>query len=146
MSPAHRRGGRPTACSVRPTARRARRLALVCGVLASGCAPKPLYSWGDYEGSLQASYVAHDQAKALADLETTIASAQQTGGRIPPGVCAEYGFLLYSSGQRERAIEYFEREEQLFPESKPLMDKLTAKVRQQDASSPRPEADGGSAQ
>lgn len=118
-------------------------MAVAIGVFASGCAPPALYNWGRYEESLQASYVAHTEATAWSDLEATITSAQQTGHRIPPGVCAEYGFLLYKRGQRERAIEYFQREAQLFPESKPLMDRLAAKVREQASAEAQPPTGGG---
>ncbi len=121
-------------------------MAFACAVIASGCGSGALYNWDRYEKSLQASYVAHDEAKAWSDLEATITSAQQTGRRIPPGVCAEYGFLLYKRGQRERAIEYFQQEAQLFPESKLLMDKLIAKVREQAAAKTQPPAGGGSVQ
>ncbi|MBI3782761.1 MAG: DUF4810 domain-containing protein [Deltaproteobacteria bacterium] len=116
-------------------------MAVACSVVAYGCAQAPLYDWGRYEDSLQASYVTHDEAHAQSDLETTINVAK--GRRIPPGVCAEYGFMLYKHGQRERAIEYFEQEAQLFPESKPLMDKLVAKVRAQTSSDPQAAAGGG---
>ncbi|MFI5364603.1 MAG: DUF4810 domain-containing protein [Candidatus Binatia bacterium] len=121
-------------------------IVFTCGALASGCAARPLYDWGRYEEGLKASYETHDDASAYSSLEATITSARQTGHRIPPGVCAEYGFLLYKRGQRESAIEYFQQEAQLFPESKPLMDKLVAKVREQAAGNTQPPAGGGSLQ
>jgi len=107
-------------------------------VFGSGCAPKPLYDWGRYEDSLNDSYVAHNEPQAFADLQATINSAQQSGGHIPPGVCAEYGFFLYKRGDREGAVGYFRQEAQLFPESKPLMDTLIAKVQQQAATETTP--------
>jgi hypothetical protein len=121
-------------------------MAFACAAIVSGCGPKVLYNWDGYEKSLQASYVGHDEATAWSGLEATITSAQQTGRRIPPGACAEYGFLLYKRGQRERAVQYFQQEAQLFPESKPLMDRLVAKVREQAAADTQPPADGGSVQ
>ena len=120
-------------------------VAFACGAVIAGCAPRPLYDWGRYEDSLQATYVSHDDARAWSSLETTITSAQRTGHRVPPGACAEYGFALYKRGDRERAIEYFGREAQLFPESKPLMDKLIAKLRESpspDGQRPPTEAPG----
>lgn len=103
------------------------------GVASSiaGCAPKSLYDWGSYEESLQATYVSHDEDAAWLHLEDTIIAAQRTGGRLPPGAVAEYGFLHYRRGQPEKAIALFEQEASLFPESKPLMDKLIARVREQ---------------
>lgn len=105
------------------------------GILAfGGCAPKPLYGWGDYEGSLRACYVDHDESEAQADLERTIAADQQSGQRVPPGAYAEYALLLYKSGQSQRAIEYFRLEATTFPESKVLMDKLVAKIQDRERS------------
>ena len=129
---------RPRRCGVPTRVLVARRglcwtLLFACVAFASGCAPKPLYNWNLYENSLQASYVAHDDAQAWSGLEATIASVQQTGGRFPPGVCAEYGFMLYKRGDPDRAVAYFQQEASLFPESKPLMDRLIAKVKEKQA-------------
>ncbi len=118
-------------------------MAFASAVATSGCGSRPLYNWGRYEDSLHASYIGHDEAKASADLEATITAAQQTGQRIPPGVCAEYGFLLYKRGQRDRAVALFQQEAQLFPESKPLMDRLIAKIRERSAADPNAAAQGG---
>jgi hypothetical protein len=119
-------------------------MAFAFGSFAFGCAPPPLYNWGRYEDSLQASYAAQDEAKVWSDLEVTINPAK--GGRIPPGACAEYGFLLYKRGQRDRAIEYFQQEARMFPESKALMDRLIAKVREQLDAAVQAPAAGGSVQ
>ena len=120
--------------------------AVLCCVLASGCAAPPLYDWGNYEKSLQDSYISHDEAQTWSDLEAAVTTAQQTGRRIPPGACAEYGFSLYRRGQRKAAIEYFQREAQLFPESKPLMDKLITKIDEQNAAEEQPSTGGDSVQ
>ena len=120
--------------ALRRAARRRRAaLAITLGTVAAGCAPKTLYGWGPYEESLKASYIRHDDAAAWSNLEAALTSAHQQGTRVPPGACAEFAFLLYKRGERDRAIEYFEREAQLFGESKPLMDRLIAKVREQSA-------------
>lgn len=121
-------------------------LALVLGaaiaVSVSGCAPKPIYSWGEYEKSLVASYVTQDEAAARSSLELTIDAASRQGGRVPPGVYAEYGFLLYKSGQREGAIQAFQQEAALFPEAKPLMDRLIAKLEEEPEATGESAADG----
>jgi len=121
-------------------------LVVTCAVVSAGCAPKPLYSWNEYEESLHARYVTNDPAQARIALEAAIQYAQQSGGRIPPGVCAEYGFLLLQNGDSARAIELFKQEARLFPEAKPLMDRLIAKVQekqekqaQQAQASPAPD-------
>jgi hypothetical protein len=121
-------------------------MAIALGALASGCAAPPLYDWNSYEGSLQNSYITHNDEQALANLEATLSSAQRSGRRIPPGACAEYGFLLYKHGKREAAIKYFQLEAQLFPESKLLMDKLVAKINEQTPGESKPSTEGGAIQ
>ncbi len=115
-------------------------LALGCSAIVSGCTYRaPLYDWGMYEQSLHASYVAQDEAQTSSTLEATVTSAEQSGSRIPPGVCAEYAFSLYKRGQNERAVKYFRKEAALFPESKQLMDKLIVRVQAKPPSdAPRP--------
>jgi hypothetical protein len=103
--------------------------------VGTGCATArpPLYDWHSYEASLQATQIAHDDAQASAGLEETVRAIQSSGNRAPPGVFAEYGFLLYRRGDADGAIEYFRREASSFPEAKPLMDRLIAKVQQKSA-------------
>jgi hypothetical protein len=120
-------------------------MALACAALMSSCAPTSLYHWDRYEESLKAMYIAPDETKAHSSLEATVTLAPETGGRVPPGAYAEYGFFLYRSGQRERAAEYFQKEADSFPESKPLMAKLIAKVRSQPPADAESLAAGGSA-
>jgi hypothetical protein len=110
-------GGRAAACGV-----------WFAALVAAGCAAAPLYQWGAYEQYLQASYVAHDETRAASALEASLAAAEQAHGRVPPGLCADYGFLLYQRGRRDEAVAYFRREMALFPESKPLMEKLIARL------------------
>ncbi len=135
-------------CQARRSIKDSFRLAMVLSfaALASACAPTGLYHWDHYNQSLNASYITHDQTESRTALEAAITSAQKEGRRVPPGVCAELGFLIYKGGQGEQAIEYFQKEAQLYPESKPLMDKLTAKVREQAPAEAQPPAGGGAAQ
>jgi hypothetical protein len=103
--------------------------------MAAGCAgaKPPLYEWHGYEASVQATKIAHDDAQASSGLEETVRAIRSSGNRPPPGVFAEYGFLLYKRGDAKGAIEYFQREANAFPEAKPLMDRLIAKVQQKSA-------------
>jgi hypothetical protein len=110
-------------------------LYLVIGATLAGCAPPALYQWGDYEDSLYRRYVKEDIAGAEAYLRETIV-AGELKSRVPPGVYADYGFLLYRRGDYAGAIEYFEKEKRVFPESAALMSKLIERIQQQEAARP----------
>ena len=36
---------------------------------------------------------------------------------MPPGLYAEYGFLLYKTGKKEEGLNYMKQEKALYPES-----------------------------
>jgi hypothetical protein len=105
-------------------------LGLVIGAGLAGCAPPALYQWGEYEDSLYRRYVKEDIAGAEAYLRETLVAAELKS-RVPPGVYADYGFLLYRRGDYAGAIEKFEQEKRAFPESAALMSKLIERIQQQ---------------
>ena len=105
-------------------------LGLVVGAGLAGCAPPALYQWGEYEDSLYRRYVKEDIAGAEAYLRETLVAAELKS-RVPPGVYADYGFLLYRRGDYAGAIEKFEQEKRAFPESAALMSKLIERIQQQ---------------
>lgn len=111
--------------------RQARALLVLAGLL-SGCGPTakpPLYYWGGYEQSIYTRYNKDDPPQVQAYLQEVIATGTTGGkGRVPPGVFADYGMLLYQQGRGAEAIQYFEKEAAAFPESAPLMTKLIARV------------------
>src|SRR5689334_4021944 len=106
------------------------RTTLVLAALLSGCAAAnpPLYSWGNYESSIYARYTGNDPAQAQQYLEEVIQTAKSGNGRVPPGVYADYGMLLYQQGRGAEAVEYFQKEAATFPEAAPLMTKLVERV------------------
>lgn len=97
----------------------------------SGCAPSGIFYWGDYEDSLYQRYIEHNPAQAEVYLQETIIDAERNHYRVPPGVYADYGFLLYRRGDKQAAIEFFNKEKQTYPESAMLMEKLMVRVRLQ---------------
>lgn len=100
-------------------------------MFSTGCATQTLYDWGNYERSLSAQFVDHDPESVRQNLEETLAGLRQHDPRrIPPGLYADYGFLMFQRGDLGHAIESFRREAELFPESRALMDKLIAKVQE----------------
>ena len=61
----------------------------------------------------------------MANLAETLeaAEAKQT---VPPGLYAEYGYLLLETGNAQQAIVYFEKEKEAWPESTVIMDTMLA--------------------
>ncbi|MGY6214449.1 DUF4810 domain-containing protein [Methylolobus aquaticus] len=119
----------------RPAAQRGAKRALraiwllAASVFDTGCAPKTLYNWGGYEDSLYLRYTAQDFTQAETEAAGTLPTTAHPL-RVPPGVYADYGFLLYRRGDYARAIQYFEKEKATYPESSLLMTRLIDRVRQ----------------
>lgn len=118
-------------------------MALVCALSLGGCMPNALYDWGHYEDSLYLRYSQHDFAKAEAYLQQSVPTAGAQAGRVPPGLFADYGFLLYRRGDHTGAVAYFEKEKAAFPESTALMNKLIERIHQKSAADSKPAAANG---
>jgi hypothetical protein len=50
---------------------------------------------------------------------------------VPPGVYADYGYLLYQGNRPDEAVRYLRKEVELYPEAKPLMDSIISRIVQQ---------------
>ncbi len=104
-----------------------------------GCAKPGLYHWGNYEDSLHKLYRnPASRASYFAELGEIIRTADEKGLRVPPGLCAEYGYLHYLNGDIDGAVVYWQREKDDWPEAVVLMDTLIANARAQEEG----EADG----
>jgi hypothetical protein len=92
----------------------------------TGCAGnKSLYEWGTYQPALINYYKNGDGAAFEEKLNAALDKGQRSK-RVPPGVHAELGYLLYNRGDYANAVTHFFAEKSLFPESASLMDKLIA--------------------
>ena len=99
---------------------------------AFGCATgnKQMYYWGNYSSSLykykkapnNETLDAHKQA-----LVKIIEESKKEDMRVPPGVYCEYGYILMQEGKNTDAVNYFDLEEQTYPESKTFTQTLRAK-------------------
>lgn len=112
--------------------------ALLASLALAGCGPRALYNWGKYEDSLYLRYSEQNFGEAETELSQTLPQAGQTG-RVPPGVYADYGYMLYRRGDYAGAVAAFEKEKKTFPESSALMAKLIDRVQQKTA--PKTEAE-----
>jgi hypothetical protein len=90
-------------------------------LLAAGCATqKTLYNWGKYQ---EASYY-YMKNNTDKDLEALLKEYQyiinnQKAGRkiVPPGIYADYGYLLIQQGKVNEGLELMKLEIALYPES-----------------------------
>ncbi len=95
-------------------------------LLLCGCATThQRYDWGNYESSLYVYYKnPASAARFVQSLQDLLATANKTGRPVPPGIYAEYGYLLMQEGKSQDAITAFRQEEDNWPQSKFFMDQM----------------------
>jgi len=105
-------------------------MVVVC-FLFMGCAPNTLYQWGDYEHYLYNRYnkpgsvTTQEEINAI---ENQLAQTYSQDRMPPPGLHAHLGYLYITDGQRDRAIEHFNVEKKLFPESSHFINGLIERM------------------
>jgi hypothetical protein len=96
-------------------------------LLASCTSQKPLYSWGNYE-TTSYNYLKNSDEKSTQELienyQKIIETQKGTRGVVPPGVCADYGFLLLQEGKTEEGKKMLMKEIALYPESRIFIDRI----------------------
>ena len=92
-------------------------------LLVGGCATQK-YTWNGYDDNLYAYYKnPANKEKFLQHLKETILIGEQNHN-VPLGIYAEYGYLLYENQDFSDAIIYFQKEHDLWPESRFFMEKM----------------------
>lgn len=96
-------------------------------VLGSCTTQKPLYTWGNYEIASY-NYLKNSDEKSVQELienyQKVIETQKGTRGVVPPGVCADYGFILLQEGKKEEGKEMLMKEIALYPESKIFIERI----------------------
>jgi len=88
-----------------------------------------MYSWGSYSGSLLNYYKNPQEVEEFSTkLRETIDKAEAAGGKVPPGVYAEYGYTLLEQGDEDGAAFWFSKESEAWPESAYLMQSVTSRM------------------
>src|SRR2546421_5218645 len=117
-------------------------LAAIAGLQPFGCAQNTMYRWGGYDQALYDHYKnPQKRDEFVAKLSGIIQQAEATGGLVPPGCYAEYGWALYEEGRTAEAGTYFEKESKRWAEARPLMEKLIRNAAR--AKAPAPAAPAG---
>jgi len=96
-------------------------------LLCSCGGKKQLYSWGDYEKTSYNYLKNADEEsteKLVADFQEIINKQKGTRNMVPPGICADYGYLLIQQGKVNEGKEMLKKEIALYPESKVFIDRI----------------------
>lgn len=103
-------------------------LSLMTLLFFFGCsAKKQMYYWGDYSDSLYHSKKepgVESLTKHKEVLENIVEESKNRNLRIPPGICAELGYLYAANNNTRKAVELFQMEKQTYPESTIFMNRL----------------------
>jgi len=104
------------------------------GFLMTGCSsqPKPLYNYGEYSESYYHSKKELSAESAL-ELQKSIEysienAADSRSNRVAPGMYANLGYIYLKSGNSAKAIESFNKEKSIYPESAHFMDRMIKKI------------------
>ena len=103
-------------------------IAAVCMIAFTSCATQTsLYSWYDSEdATYQYTKRGSDEllTKAMAQYEMVINKQKGVRKVVPPGVNAEYGYLLYKAGKKEEGLALLREEIKTYPESERFISRI----------------------
>lgn len=105
-------------------------LVLFAIIMITGCVPKALYNWGNYDSYVY-SYVKSPNEESLnALMKECDALISNCGSRNvpPPGLCADYGFLLLKNGKTDQGKAMLNKEIELYPESKVFLERIIKRI------------------
>jgi hypothetical protein len=111
-------------------------LLAISTLVITGCAtsPKPMYDYGEYSQSFYAmkrETGTETEAQWRGVLENIIVRSKEIDVRVPPGVYANLGYLHLKMNEKTKAVDYFELEKSVYPESVQFMDRLINRVNTQ---------------
>lgn len=105
---------------------------LSAGILG-GCAvtpsAPPLYQWNGYQAQLYEYFKADSKSvdEQIIALEQSAEKIKASGLAFPPGFHAHLAMLYAHVGKEDQALQHFQAEKELFPESAEYIDFLLKK-------------------
>jgi hypothetical protein len=102
-------------------------ISMIAFLLVSCSAQKPLYTWNKYESNSYSYLKNSDQASTQELIETyqkIIEKQKGSRGTVPPGVYADYGYLLLQANKTEEGKAMLLKEIALYPESKVFIERI----------------------
>ncbi|MCX6228483.1 MAG: DUF4810 domain-containing protein [Bacteroidia bacterium] len=105
-----------------------RKVIFIIAVLLASCSSqKPLYSWGKYEITSY-NYLNNSDEKSTKAIikayQKIISSQKGTRKMVPPGVYADYGFVLLQANKTQEGKAMLLKEIALYPESEIFMNRI----------------------
>jgi len=101
-------------------------------IFLAGCATdNKLFYWGDYSETLYAFKKSPDEKTAAEHkkmLLKIINESPEKDKRVPPGVYAEYGYMLLQEKKDEEGMQFINKEESLYPESAVFIQRLKDEI------------------
>ena len=95
------------------------------------CTTPKLYSWSNYE-TTSYNYLKATNEKTSAELiksyQDIIKKQNGSRGVVPPGIYADYGFLLLQMNKTKEGKEMLMKEIELYPEAKVFIDRILKKL------------------
>lgn len=96
-------------------------------IVSCGTTSKDTFYWGNYSSTLY-DYKKNPDDKTLEahkkELLSVIEKSVQYKKIVPPGVYAEYGYLLLKEGSENEGFEYLAKEIELYPESTVFINRI----------------------
>jgi len=88
-----------------------------------------MYKWGSYDEMLYQSYKSPEKSDAFREsLELHLTKMEQSQQKVAPGLYAELGTLYLQAGDRGKAVSFYIKERDAWPESKGLMETLITNI------------------
>ena len=108
-------------------------LLFLCATAVGCTGPPSLYRWGIYEDLMYQSYTNPGESDPVSDAARLAEDVERTtteGLAVPPGVYAHLGYLYASHGNHGLARASFNRELELYPESKTFIEGILNRMEQ----------------
>ncbi|MCF0194109.1 MAG: DUF4810 domain-containing protein [Bacteroidaceae bacterium] len=99
----------------------------VCLASCGSTSTTKLYSWHGYEdAAYKYAKKATDEARVnlLGEYAKMVENQTATRATVPPGLLAEYGYLLISTGKRDEGLKMMKEEVALYPESETYVGRI----------------------
>ena len=101
-------------------------------VLLASCGTTRMYSWYNYQEDYY-NYVKKSDKESMENLIKTydmiISKQTESRGIVPPGIYADYGYLLLQNGKTKEGKAMLEKEVELYPESAVFVNSLLKRVK-----------------
>ena len=82
------------------------------------------YKWDEYDEHLYEYYKDPLSREKFATQLLAVIKSSEKAGKVPPGIYAEYGYILLESKNPAEACVYFKKEAAAWPEAEFFMQKM----------------------